>query len=311
MFKQLKGENRGIYLALVAALISGVAVFLNKEGVSRISDSDVYTTLKNMGTAVIVICFFVFTLRIQEFKKLKIKDWFWLVLIGLVGGSVPFLLFFHGLSLASNASIPNLIHKTLFIWVSVMAVLFLKERLGLIQILALLLLLFGNVLILGFPHHFQFGQAEILILAATLIWAIENILAKTLLKRLKSEVVVFGRMFFGSIFLIFYLIFTHKISLISNISGVGWIWVAIVSAILFGYVVFWYAALKYAPVSLVASILVLASPLTSILESVFRTHKYSSFQIIGMIIIVIALILFIIMVRKVKWKRLLPATLRA
>lgn len=311
MLKQLEGENRGIYLALAAALISGVAVFLNKEGVSFIRDSDVYTTLKNMGTVVIVICFFVFTLRIQEFKKLKNRDWFWLVLIGLVGGSIPFLFFFHGLAIASNASIPNLIHKTLFIWASIMAVLFLKERLGLVQIFALLLLLLGNILILGFPRHFQFGQAEILILAATLIWAIENILAKILLKRLKSEIVVFGRMFFGSIFLIFYLIFTHKIGLISSISSIGWIWVAIVSAILFGYVVFWYAALKYAPVSLVTSILVLASPLTSILESTFRTHKYSSFQIMGTVVVGISVVLIIIVVRKVKWKRLLPATLRA
>lgn len=311
MLKQLKGENRGIYLALAAALISGVAVFLNKEGISLVRDSDVYTTLKNIGTAVIVLCFFVFTLRIREFSKLKAKDWFWLVLIGLVGGSIPFLLFFHGLALASNASIPNLIHKTLFIWASMMAVLFLKERLGLVQIFALLLLLLGNILILGFPRHFQFGQAEILILVATLIWAIENILAKIMLKRLKSEIVVFGRMFFGSIFLIFYLILTHKIGLISSISAIGWIWVAIVSAILFGYVVFWYAALKYAPVSLVTSILVLASPLTSILDSVFRTHKYSLGQIMGIVAVAISVVSIIIVVRKVKWKRLLPATLRA
>jgi drug/metabolite transporter (DMT)-like permease len=310
MFKQLNKE-RGIVFAIVAALISGVAVFLNKEGVSLVRDSDVYTTLKNIGTVVIVLCFFVFTLRIQEFNKLKAKDWFWLVLIGLVGGSIPFLLFFHGLALASNASIPNLIHKTLFIWASMMAVLFLKEKLGLVQIFALLLLLVGNILILGFPRHFQFGQAEILILVATLIWAIENILAKIMLKRLKSEIVVFGRMFFGSIFLIFYLILTHKIGLISSISAIGWIWVAIVSAILFGYVVFWYAALKYAPVSLVTSILVLASPLTSILDSVFRTHKYSLGQIMGIVAVAISVVSIIIVVRKVKWKRLLPATLRA
>lgn len=310
MLKQLNKE-KGIVLAIVAALISGVAVFLNKEGISLVRDSDVYTTVKNIGTAVIVLCFFVFTLRIREFSKLKNQDWFWLVLIGLIGGSIPFLLFFHGLALASSAAIPNLIHKTLFIWVSMMAVLFLKEKIGLVQIFALLLLLLGNILILGFPRHWQFGPAETLILVATLIWAIENILAKIMLKRLKSEVVVFGRMFFGAIFLIFYLILTHKINLISNISAIGWIWVAIVSAILFGYVVFWYAALKHAPVSLVTSILVLASPLTSILDSVFRTHKYSLGQIMGIVAVVISVVLIIIVVRKVKWKRLLPATLRA
>jgi len=61
-------------------------------------------------------------------------------LIAIVGGSLPFLLFFTGLSLASAPS-AAFIHKTLFIWVAFLAVPFLGERLGWAQICALGVLL--------------------------------------------------------------------------------------------------------------------------------------------------------------------------
>ena len=50
-------------------------------------------------------------------------------MIGVIGGSVPFILFFNGLAMASAPS-AAFIHKTLFVWVVLLAVPFLGERLG-------------------------------------------------------------------------------------------------------------------------------------------------------------------------------------
>jgi drug/metabolite transporter (DMT)-like permease len=62
----------------------------------------------------------------------------WLAWIGLgvIGGGVPFLLFFQGLSTASAAS-ASLVQKSLFLWVALLAVPLLKERLGSWQVLGL------------------------------------------------------------------------------------------------------------------------------------------------------------------------------
>ena len=55
----------------------------------------------------------------------------WLALLGIaaIGGSVPFVLFFEGLSRA-DATQAAFIHKTLVIWVALIAVPLLGERVG-------------------------------------------------------------------------------------------------------------------------------------------------------------------------------------
>lgn len=304
MFKQLNPTQKGIILAIIAAIISGFAVFINKEGIALVKDSDIYTTLKNITTAVLVISFIIFTGKISKLKKLKKNGWLLLLIIGFVGGCVPFILFFKGLSLSSSAVWPALIHKTLFIWVSIMAVIFLKEKIGKIQVAALALLLLGNLLILWPIKKIEFSNAELLVFAATLIWAAENIAAKIALKRIDVSIVVFGRMAIGSILLLLYLYFAHKITPISHLSPMAWAWVFIVGTVLFGYVVFWYSALKYAPVSLIAAVLVIASPITSILDSIFRTHKYSVNQIFGSLVIILAAAIIIWLSQKFEWKKL-------
>ena len=304
MFKQLSPSKKGITLAVIAAIISGFAVFINKEGVALVKDSDIYTTLKNVFTAVLVVSFIIVAGQTNKFKKLNRGAWLLLLIIGLIGGSIPFLLFFKGLSMANSAVFPALIHKTLFIWVSIMAVIFLKDKIGRIQIAALALLLLGNLVILWPIKKIGLSSGEILVFAATLIWAVENIIVKIALKRIDVSVVVFGRMAFGSIFLLLYLYFSHKITPIYHLAPLAWIWVAIVGAVLFGYVVFWYSALKYLPVSLTASILVIASPITSLLDSIFRTHKYSVNQIFGSLVIILAAAIIIWLSQKLEWKKL-------
>ena len=59
---------------------------------------------------------------------------------------MPFILFFTGLAQASAPS-AAFIHKTLFVWVALLAVPFLGERLGWLQLAALGVLLAGQALV--------------------------------------------------------------------------------------------------------------------------------------------------------------------
>ena len=137
--------------------------------------------------------------KLFELKNLQRNHWLKLITIGFVGGSVPFLLFFKGLSMmsASNAAF---IHKTLFIWVAIFAFVFLKERLSKIQILALIFLVFGVYVFLD-PSGFSLGYGELLVFMATIFWALENVISKYILKEISPIIVGWGRMFFGSFFL--------------------------------------------------------------------------------------------------------------
>ncbi|MDO8555249.1 MAG: DMT family transporter [bacterium] len=282
--------NKGIYLAFLTSIISGFAIFLNKFAVSIWSNSSIFTTAKNLVVAVFLVSLIFLLKKLPELKKLSKKQWLLLLAIGLIGGSVPFLLFFKGLSLASAPSVA-FIHKTLFVWVALLAVPFLKEKLSGLQFLSFGIILTGLYLLkpLG---SFSFGYAEILIFGATLLWAVENVIAKIALRGISPLVVGSGRMFFGSLFLLAYLIYTGEIGGLFILSGTKIWWLIASGAILFGYVVSWYSALKMAPAVTVSAILVVAGPITIVLDSIFVSHRFSVLLVIPIVMITVGALFF-------------------
>ncbi len=271
--------RKGFSFALAAAFISGVSVFLNKFASNSISNPYVLTTVKNLFVALVLSLFIVSPFIVKKLKAIKKGDWVRLVTIGFIGGSIPFLMFFKGLSLATSVN-AAVIHKTLFVWVSLLALTFLKEKIGKMQLFALLLLIVGNYLLSGFKS-FQFGSAELLILGATLFWSIEYIVAKKVLRRVEPEIVAWARMFFGAIIMLVFLMVTGSAGLILQLPIVGWQWIIVTSVLLLGYVYTWAHALKRLPASVFTSILVIAVPITTVLNKIFIQGNITFVQWLG------------------------------
>ena len=251
-------QKRALLLIFSTAIISGISIYLNKYAVGGI-DSSVFTFLKNILVAVFLLSLILIT-KSNEFFKLKKRDWAKLVVIGLIGGSVPFLLYFRGLQLTTAAS-ASLIHKTMFIFVTALALTFLKEKLNRTVFIALTFLLIGNYLLI--KPTFSFNLGDLFILSATILWAVENILSKHALKNISGNMVAFGRMFFGSLFILLFLFVTNKTNFGFSTSQIFWVFLTTIMLVL--YVVTWYNGLKYIDVSLASSILLLGSPVTTLL----------------------------------------------
>ncbi|HAO81303.1 MAG: hypothetical protein UV57_C0009G0007 [Parcubacteria group bacterium GW2011_GWD2_43_10] len=279
--------SSAVSLALSAAVISGLANFFNKVGITVVSDAVLYTFIKNGLVAIIFLAILVLSTRWREIKQLNKGDWVKLMAIGAIGGSLPFILFFTGLAMTSAVS-ASLIHKTLFIWVALLAMPFLGERLGKIQWAALGLLLFGNFF-LGSWQQLTLGKGELLILAATLLWAVENIIAKRALQNISSLLVASARMVLGSALILLVVLVQGKAGLISNLSYEQWSWAILAAGLLFGYVICWYSALKSAPASIVASLLVPASLVTSLLSLIFLDKSLTGAEIISSILVILAI----------------------
>jgi len=178
---------KGVTLALITAFISGFAVFINKFGVGFWESSSAYTTAKNMVAAILLTGLILFFYKLTELKQLPSKTWIKLALIGLVGGSIPFLLFFKSITMIS-APEAAFIHKTIFLWIALFSYPFLKERLSSVQIIALCIL-FSGVFLFGAPSHLTFGVGFALALTATILWAIENVVAKITLRKVDPDIV--------------------------------------------------------------------------------------------------------------------------
>jgi len=257
-------------LALTTAVISGLSNFLNKIAVTTVKDPIAYTTLKNGVVGLFLIGLIIIFGKWREIKGLNRGQLLKLLIIGAVGGFVPFALFFTGLSKTSaiNAS---LIHKTLFVWVLLLAVPLLKEKISR-GLLAGMALIFGANLLVGGFTGFKFSTAELMILGATIFWAVENIIAKKALKDISSLTVASARMVFGSIMLLALVAWQGNLGMFSSLDGTKWLWTLLASALLSSYVLTWYTALKYAPVTYVATLLVPATLITNILSAIFITH---------------------------------------
>jgi len=256
----------GVVLALATAAISGLSIFVNAFAVKQLPDPAVYTTLKNGVAALVLLGLAVATIRPATVRTTPARSWGWLAVIGVIGGSVPFLLFFMGLAQASAPS-AAFIHKTLFVWVALLAVPFLGERLGLAQIGALAVLLAGQLLIVA-PAGVTWGTGETLIAAATILWALETIVARRVLRTVPSAAVGAGRLGIGLVVLVGYLAVTGKASVVGTLTAEQWGWAIVTGGLLSAYVGTWFAALQRAPASLVTAILVLGAPVTAALQGI-------------------------------------------
>lgn len=276
----------GVGLAFATAVISGFSIFVNAFAVKQLPDAAVFTTLKNGVAALLLVGLAAVTVRPAEIRAMDRRSWSRLAIIGIVGGSLPFLLFFTGLAQASAPS-AAFIHKTLFVWVAILAVPFLGERLGLAQLAALAVLLGAQFLVIP-PNGVIWGTGEALIAAATLLWAVEAILAKRLLASVPSGVVGAGRLGIGLVVLIGYLLVAGRASAVAALSTEQWAWVLGTGLILSAYVATWFAALRRAPASLVTAILVVGAPITATLQAFQKGVLPATPVLAGQLLIVVA-----------------------
>jgi len=283
--------RKGIALAFLTALISGFSVFINKFGVGLWEGPYVYTTAKNIVVAIFLSGLLFSIGGFSRLRTISLQKWTKLILIGIVGGAIPFLLFFKALTLVP-ATEAAFIHKTLFLWVALLAYPFLKERLSFVQ-LGALGVLFAGVFLFGAPSTWTLGAGSLMALTATALWAVENVIAKTVLKDTSALIVAWARMFIGSVALLLFLAVTGEIAGIvpSSPAQVGM--TLLVGAALFLYVTTWYSALKYAPATVATSILVLAAPLTGILNSLYAGNGLPWNVTVPVLVMIVGVVLII------------------
>jgi len=286
----------GILFAILAATISGFSIFYNKLVIVRGIDPLIFNILKNGGVALLLTSFLLIRKKVHLLVQLSKTQWMKLFAIGIIGGSIPFVLYFEALKQVSAVN-ANILHKTLFLWVAMMAIPVLGERLGRFQLLGYAMVAWSNVFIGGFTG-FTWSGPELMIILATIFWSVENIIAKIALKDIDSSIVAWGRMFIGSFLLLSLAVFQGKSELLSQITVTQLI--ATFGSILFltFYVSCWYKALSLAPATTVTATLILSTPITNVLSAIFITHTFPTQNMINFFGTVIGVFLIIFFSKK-------------
>lgn len=259
-------RRTGLALALVTACISGVAVWVNGRSVAEFASPTAYTTGKNVVAAVLLLGALAAASRARSPEgwtpPTTTRQRVGLLAVGVIGGAVPFVLFFEGLARAGSGD-AAFVHKTLVVWVALLAIPFLGERIEARHVAAIALLLWGQAA-LGGGIFVGLDGGVLLLAAATACWSVEVVVAKRLLSDLSPLTVANARMGIGALLLLGWTAATQDPGLLPlDASQVGWL--LLTGALLAGYVGCWYGALSRAPAVDVTAVLVLAALLTNLL----------------------------------------------
>ncbi|MBU0732306.1 DMT family transporter [Patescibacteria group bacterium] len=289
-------KSKGLYLVLATAVISGVSIFINQYSV-KVVNPYIFTGLKNIMVAVLLFGLIIILSQWKNLKKLNKKNWLTLVLIGLIGGSIPFLMFFKGLEMTSGPE-ASYIHKFLFVFIALLAPIFLKEYWRWHYIIGVAALVIGSILLFDINGLFQWQTGSLLIVGATFLWAVENMISKKAIAKISPQIVAWGRMFFGSIFIVAFWAYTEQLGSLATLELNQIYWVLLTAVLLFGYVTTWYTGLKYIPLTYAAAILALGAPITALLQLI-QGKAFDTAQLAGMGIMFAGVILFIYLDRKI------------
>lgn len=256
----------GLGLALATALISGFSVFLNGQFVKLFDDPTLLAAVRNGMVGLVLLGVAIASGGLRELARLGWRERLGLVAIGVVGGGISFALFFNGLAQSSSPA-AAIIHKTLFIWVAALAIPLLGERVGPLQVASLGLLLAGT-LVLAPAGSIGTGVGELLVVAATLLWSLEVIVAKRLLRGgVPVSLVAASRMSIGAVALFSIVGVTGDASAVLAFTAQQWLAIVVTGTLLTGYVLTWFGALRRAPATSVTSVLVVGAVVTMVLQS--------------------------------------------
>lgn len=271
----------GLLLVLATAVISGISTFVNLYAVAG-TNSAAFVTARNAVVALALVPIALFATRASA-VPLRRSDWARLVTIGIVGGGIPFLLFFRGLELAAAAHggiTASFLYRTLFLMATVLGIVYLKERFQWRIALAAVLLLGGNLLLLAWKSP-VWTDGSLYVLAATALWAVEYSISKRTLRDLSSGTVALGRMGIGALFLLGYLAATAQLGAVAALSGAQWTWVGISALLLTAFVVTWYAGLKRVDLGVATAVLVLGFPVSWLLAAAVARSPATFWEGVG------------------------------
>ena len=298
----------GIAVAGLTAGTSGVSVFVNGYGVHAIRSAAVYTTAKNLVATLVLV---LLALGARSWARRRpsptgapvgraessspqasagggmrphrLLRWMGLAYVGIVGGGVAFVLFFDGLA-DSSATPAAFWHDTLVVWVAVLAVPVLGERPRWWNGAAIVVLVAGQAAMAGGVGQLRADRGELLVLSATVLWALEVVVAKVLLRDIAPAVLAVVRMGVGAVTLLVYLggagLMGELVSLDLRQAG----WALLTGLLLAVYVGTWMTALSRARAVDVSSVLVGGALVTALLQAMAGSAPLAS-GVVGLVLI--------------------------
>jgi drug/metabolite transporter (DMT)-like permease len=280
---------KAIIKALFAVTVWGASFVATKISLQYIAPTVLVWIRFAMG---VVILGFAVGLN-KQFSLPKGKDWGYFALLGFLGITFHQWLQSTGL-LTAQATTTAWIVTSTPIFIALLGLLILKERLTWYQVAGVILAAFGVLLVVSKGNLSTLAAArfgtpgDFLVMISAVNWAVFSTLSRPGLKKHSATLMMFYVMSFGWFFTSILFFLSSDINQITSIPSDGWIAITFLGVFCSGIAyIFWYDALKVLPVAQTGAFLYLEPIVTVIVAALVIREPILLATLIGGIIILI------------------------
>lgn len=287
----MKSERFGPWLVTLAAVLWAVDAPFRKYLTTQLS-SGAIVLMEHILIAVLVMA--IFLPRLNEIKKLNLRDWISVIFIGFGGSALATILFtqsFHYL----NPTVAILLQKLQPLIAIGLAAVLLKETMSKNFWLWAIVAIFGAYII-SFPDlkptgfSWQGNIGVLLALGAAFFWGGSTVFGRLVLSKISFQMMTSLRFLSALVFLVLINGYYGTLGEIGSASMRDWTFVFII-AVLAGFIslLVYYYGLRSTKAS-VATICELAFPLAAVVVNwVFLDAILSVVQVVGGLILLFAI----------------------
>ena len=274
-------NTNAILKALFAVIVWGASFIATK--IALREASPMFIVWIRFGIGVIILAFYAAARK--EFELISLKDLGYFALLGFLGITFHQWLQANGL-LTAQATTTAWIVATIPVFIALLGWAVLKERLGFMHVLGIVVAALGVLLVVtrGDLHsltHGEFGtRGDILVLISAPNWAVFSVLSRRSLKNHSPTNMMLYVMFCGWIFTTVVMLAegyffgaAHTISFgdaASRLSQSGWIAILFLGVFCSGFAyIFWYDALKQIQAARLGTLLYIEPIVAVVVAAIF------------------------------------------
>ncbi|WXG42366.1 MAG: DMT family transporter [Candidatus Freyarchaeum deiterrae] len=285
--RRLDTEQKGVIFAVVEIFISGLYPVITKYGVGFLNPLFFAAISALIGSGfMIVVLKFRRELR-QLFSRELIK---YFIPIGFFGTFATAVFFFLGSTTTSGIN-SSILLQVEPLYSLVLSYFILKELIKKKQV-ALTLLILGGAIVILYNGVLSINIGVILVIISPLFWQISHLFAKRIFEKTSLYVVAASRSFYGGI-LLFALTLIPGISQYGFLTDPGILLIFVLQGLtaFVGAIVVWYAVITRINLSKATAIVGVYPIFSVILAWIFLGESVSIYQIIGLAIVVVGILL--------------------
>lgn len=268
----MSDRTKGFLFALLAAILYGLVPILGKKFVT------IFSPLFAAIVVIIVSDFYLITIAILKgelFKNILKKSARWVIVLGLFA-SLGSYFSFVGLTYG-KASAAGFFFQFEAFFAAVLAFIFLREKLSKHQIIGLMLMLIGAAI---FSAPFTFNLGNLFFLAAALAWGFNSVITRSKVRELSPFFLAVGRNTFSALFLL-PLAYKYIAGNIGLVNATNVFFFLIYGAVIAGFLLSSYTALKFIKAGEATSVQFLAPLFTLAVAFVVLSERFTALQLFG------------------------------